>query len=121
LNDQMEPSSSNDHSIVFYHWWPKKDTTQWVQYDFAKAEKISSSKVYWFDDGDSGECRVPIAWRLLYNNGSQWVPVKNITPYELLKDKYSSVSFEPVTTYALRMEVTFPPKFSSGILEWSIE
>jgi hypothetical protein len=120
LNDQMEPKNSNDQSIIFYHWWPMKDTVQFVQYDFAKSETISSSKVYWFDDGPFGGCRIPAGWRLLYKDGEQWLPVKTKTPYAVLKDKYSAVTFEPVTTTALKLEVTLPKEHSTGMLEWSV-
>jgi hypothetical protein len=120
LNDQMEPKNSNDQSIIFYHWWPMKDTVQWVQYDFKKAETISSSKVYWFDDGPFGGCRIPATWRLLYKKGDEWIAVKTKKDYEVFKDKYSEVSFEPVNTTAIRLEVTLSKEHSSGIMEWSV-
>lgn len=121
LNDQMEPKNSNDQSIIFYHWWPMKDTLQWVQYDFEKPSTVSSSNVYWFDDGPFGGCRIPAGWRLLYKQGDTWVPVKNTKEYTILKDQYSSVSFEPVTTNALRLEITLPKEHSSGIMEWKVD
>jgi hypothetical protein len=121
LNDQMEPKNSNDQSIIFYHWWPMKDTVQWVQYDFEKPATVSSSKVYWFDDGPFGGCRIPAGWRLLYRQGDAWIPVKTKEEYAVAKDQYSSVSFESVTTSALRMEITLPKDHSSGMMEWSVE
>ncbi len=120
LNDQMEPKNSNDHSIIYYHWWPMKDTVQWVQYDFEKPSSVTSAKVYWFDDSPFGDCRIPAGWKLLYKSGDQWLPVKNTKTYDVLKDQYSEVSFEPVTTKALRLEVTLPKEHSAGILEWSV-
>lgn len=120
LNDQMEPKNSNDHSVIYYHWWPKKDTVEWVQYDFKEPAEVSSAKVYWYDDGPFGGCRIPAGWRLFYKQGDQWVPVKNKSAYDVLKDQYSAVTFEPVTTTALRMEITLPKEHSSGIMEWSV-
>jgi hypothetical protein len=121
LNDQMEPANSNDHSIIYYHWWPLRDTVQWVQYDFVKPSSVSSTSVYWFDDSPYGECRIPASWKIFYKDGDTWKPVRNKTPYEINKDKYSLLSFEPVTTSALRIEVTLPEKFSTGMLEWKVE
>jgi uncharacterized protein len=121
LNDQMEPKSSSDHSIMYYHWWPKKDTTHWVQYDFEKPETISSSKVYWYDDGPYGGCRIPAGWRLLYKKGEAWIPVNPKAPYTIVKDQYAEVSFEVVKTTALRLEVTLPKEHSSGIMEWTVQ
>jgi DUF1680 family protein len=121
LNDQVEPAHSNDHSVIYYHWWPRKDTTEWLEYDFEKPVSISSSKVYWYDDGPEGGCRIPAGWRLLFKQGDTWVPVKNKTTYEVVKDKYSTVTFDAVTTSALRMEVVLPSQFSSGVMEWVVE
>lgn len=121
LNDQMEAKNSNDHSIIFYHWWPIKDSVEWVQYDFDKEKTISSSKVYWFDDEPDGECRIPAGWKLLYKQGEKWIPVQTTTPYQVNKDKYSEVNFKPVKTTSVRMEVDLPRGFSAGILEWSVE
>lgn len=121
LNDQMEPKNSNDHSITYYHWWPMKDTVQWVQYDFKESATISSSKVYWFDDGPDGGCRIPAGWRLLYKQGDAWIPVKIKSDYLIRKDEYSNVTFDPIKTNALRMEITLSKEFSAGIMEWSIE
>jgi hypothetical protein len=120
VNDQMEPANSNDHSITFYHWWPMKDTVQWLQYDFNQTQNVSSSKVYWFDDGPEGGCRIPAAWRILYKKGEEWIPVEKNKDYDVKKDQYSEVSFKPVTTSALRIEVTLPKEHSSGIMEWSV-
>jgi DUF1680 family protein len=121
LNDQYDPVDSKDNSASYLHWWPKKNTTEWVQYDFDSTYTISSSNVYWFDDGPWGGCRIPASWKLLYKKDGQWVPVKNTTPYEIAKDRYNSVQFEPVTTTALRMEVQLPVEYATGIHEWIVK
>lgn len=121
LNDQYDPVDSKDNSASFLHWWPKKNTVEWVQYDFDSSHTISSSQVYWFDDGPWGGCRIPASWRLLYKKDGQWVPVKNTTSYEVAKDRYCSVSFEPVTTTALKMEVQLPADNAAGIHEWIVK
>lgn len=120
LQDQVIPKSSSDRSIMYYHWWPKKDTVQWVQYDFEKTESVSSAKVYWYDDGPFGGCRIPAGWKLLYRKDDQWVPVKTISSYQTKKDDFSTVTFESVNTKALRLEIQLPKEHSSGILEWSV-
>jgi DUF1680 family protein len=121
LNDQYDPADAHDNSALYLHWWPKHDTLEWVQYDFDQAYTISGSKVYWYDDGPFGGCRIPASWKLYYRKGDEWVPVVNKTPYEIAKDKYNSVTFEPVTTTALRLEVRLPKDNSSGIHEWSVQ
>jgi hypothetical protein len=121
LNDQYDPVDSKDNSASYLHWWPKKNTTEWVQYDFDSAYTISSSQVYWFDDAPWGGCRIPASWKLLYKKDGEWVPVKNTTSYETVKDRYNTVQFEPVTTTGLRMEVRLPVDFASGIHEWIVK
>jgi DUF1680 family protein len=122
LNDRETPKNSNDHDNIYYHWWPKKDTTQWVQYTFAKPTTVSSSNVYWFDDGPWGGCRIPASWKLLYQTSAgEWKPVTNKTPYAVTKDQFDTVTFEPVETSALRMEIQLPKEASAGIIEWSVD
>lgn len=122
LNDQLEPSSSHDGSIPYYHWWPKKDTVQWVQYDFAKPSKVSGVQVYWYDDGPWGGCRLPASWKILYKDaGGQWQEVKNTNEYMTEKDTFNTLRFTPVQTTALRMQVQLPKEHSAGILEWKVQ
>lgn len=120
LNDQREPKSSGDHSNRFLHWWPRKGTLEWVQYDLAEPTEVSAVEVYWFDDTGRGECRLPASWRLLYRAGEQWKPVENPTGFGCGLDGYNRTEFDPVTTDALRLEIQLPEKMSSGIHEWRV-
>ncbi len=120
LNDQWEPQSSSDRSKPYLHWWPNKGTLEWVEYAFARPERVSSVDVYWFDDTGRGGCRVPRSWRLLYKEGDRWRPVKSSSPYATEKDRYNHVSFQPVKTSGLRLEIQLQENFSAGILEWKV-
>lgn len=121
ISDQYEPKSSNDATAPYFHWWPKKNTTEWVVYEFDQPQQVSSSRVYWFDDGPWGGCRIPASWKILYKaaDGS-WQPVKTTSAYELAKDKYNRVAFEPVTTTALKLEVRLPSDNATGVHEWEV-
>ena len=121
LNDQYDPVDSKDNSALYLHWWPKKDTKEWVQYDFNGEYTVSSAKVYWFDDGPWGGCRVPASWKIYYRKDGEWVPVNNTSSYGTEKDKYNKVTFDPVKTTALRLELQLPADNSSGIHEWIVE
>jgi hypothetical protein len=121
LNDQYDPQDSKDSTFPYLHWWPKKDTTEFVQYDFDKPYTVSESKVYWFDDGPWGGCRIPASYKLYYQKDGQWVEVKNTVPYEIAKDKYNVLTFEPVTTTALKLVVQLPVDNSAGIHEWAVK
>ena len=121
LNDQYDPKDSKDASASYLHWWPKKNTTEYVQYDFDSAYTISSSTIYWFDDAPFGGCRIPISWKLLYKKEGEWAPVKNSTPYKITKDQYDIITFDPVTTTALKLEIQQPADHSSGVHEWMVK
>ncbi len=120
VNDQSEPRSSRDGDSSFFHWWPEKGSTEWVAYAFDKPSQVSEVEVYWLDDTGSGECRVPMSWRVLYKDGEEWKPVETPGPYGVEKDRYNKVAFKPVTTSGLRLEVVLPPEWSAGIQEWKV-
>jgi len=117
LTDQLEPSSSNDHSNSRFHWWPNKGTAEWVQLDFADTYRVHGAKVYWFDDTGIGACRVPDSWRLLYRKGETWKPVTHPSAYGVAADRYNRMIFDPVTTNGLRLEVQLQAQWSAGIHE----
>ncbi len=120
INDQIEPKNSNDHSVQFFHWWPKKGTTEWAQYDFDGSHEVSTVEVYWFDDTGQGECRVPASWKILYRFDGKWKPVWTEETYGVNKDQFNKVVFETVKTNALRLEVKLQEQFSAGIHEWRV-
>lgn len=121
LNDQVEPMNSADQSNTYLHWWPKNNSLEWVQYNFDKEHTVSESQVYWYDDGPFGGCRIPPAYKVYYKKGEEWVPVNPVGAYEIAKDKFNTLKFEPVTTTALKMEVQLPEKHSTGIHEWMVK
>ena len=120
VNDLFEPKSSIDHEVPYFHWWPHRGTAEWIQYEFTKQVTISSTDVYWFDDTGMGQCRIPKSWRLLYRSGRKWIPVDNLIPYEVEADKFVSVSFKPVTTRSVRLEIQSQERWAGGIHEWRV-
>ena len=109
LYDGKDPLSSADESYLYYRMRPEPGTAAWVEYEFKSPAKVSSAQVYWFDDRRF--CRLPTSWRILYKEGETWKPVANIESYAVGKDKFNSVSFAPVTTTAVRLEVEPTTKF----------
>jgi DUF1680 family protein len=122
LNDGVLPKSSKDQSIPRMTWWDHKGGTEWVSYRFPKEREVSTCAVYWFDDTGIGGCRVPAEWQLLWIDGQEWKPVKLTkgSAYGTAMDQFNKVSFEPVTTRELKLEVKLKPEFSGGILEWTL-
>jgi uncharacterized protein len=103
LYDGKDPLNSADESYLYYRMRPEPGTTAWIEYEFKSPTKLSSAQVYWFDDRRF--CRIPLSWRVLYKDGETWKPVANVEPYVVAKDKFNSVTFAPVTTIAVRLEV----------------
>jgi DUF1680 family protein len=122
LNDESEPKSSKDHAIRRMTWWDHRGGTEWLSYATAKPRKLSGASVYWFDDTGIGACRVPAEWRLLWRDGDEWKPVtlRQGERYGTELDRFNRVSFEPVTTKELRLEVKLQPGFSGGVLKWHV-
>lgn len=120
VNDNRIPESSHDHSIPRMTWWSHRGTTEWIGMEFEKPHSFSQAELYWFDDTGRGSCRVPASWKLLYRDGQKWRPVPSPSDYGLAKDQFNTVTFEPVKTDALRVEVQLQPEFSGGVLEWRL-
>jgi DUF1680 family protein len=121
INDGMAPAYMGDESNVFFHWWPQKGTTEWVEMTFAKEETVSETTLWWFDDTGHGECRVPESWKLLFKDGETWKPVDPKSAAGVLKDQPNIFKFAPVKTKALRLEVKLQPRWSAGIWEWMVK
>lgn len=120
INDGVEPKSSGEQPRAICHWWPHKGTEEWVQYDWKEPIAIEGCKVYWFDDTGRGECRLPQSWKILYFENGEWKPVQNKTSYQVKKDQWCEVRFEPVKTKALRLVVQMQNGWAAGVHEWKI-
>ncbi|MBN2138475.1 MAG: glycoside hydrolase family 127 protein [Sedimentisphaerales bacterium] len=119
-SDKLLPHSSNDHDIPRMTFWDHKGTAEWIQYNLEKPVKISAADVYFFDDTGVGSCRIPQSWRLLYDDAGQLKPVPNPSKFTTEKDKFNKVTFDPIETDKLRMELNLRENVSAGILEWRI-
>lgn len=121
INDMREPASSGDHSIPRLTWWDHRGTAEWAQLTWDSPRTISKVQVYFFDDTGQGQCRVPASWRVVYRDGREWRPVEARGEYAVREDAYSEITFQPVTTDALRVELKLRDGFSGGILEMTFE
>jgi len=120
VNDGEDPPASSDNTSTF-SFWPRRGTTEWIEYAFEKPATVSAVEVYWFDDTGRGQVRVPASWRVLYRDGAEWKAVEPRDPYGVEKDRYNSVGFAPVNTSALRLEITAQAQYSSGVQEWRVK
>lgn len=122
INDRLVPAGGDDRSIPYTHWWPKTNSTEWLSYEFKEAATITSSTVYWYDDQPWQGCKVPDSWKLYYKNSAgDWEEVKNPSGYPTDKGVACTVSFEPVKTTAVKLELVQPKDKSCGVFEWSVK
>jgi hypothetical protein len=101
--DGVDPLNSADESHLYYRMRPPVQKPAWIEYAFKTPTEISSSEAYFVDDRRF--CRLPAAWRVVYKDGNIWKPVANKEPYTVDKDKFNAVTFVPVKTTSVRIEV----------------
>jgi len=99
--DGVDPIGSADESHRYFRMRPPAGEAGWVEYDFKTPARISSSEVYFADD--KRFCKLPASWRLTYKDADQWKPIS--ATYAVAKDRFDAVTFDPVTTAAVRIEV----------------
>ncbi len=121
--DGIVPKTSGDLSVPRFTWWPEKGGKQWVEYVFPEKRKISVSRVFWFDDGPSGGCRVPKSYEILWFDNGGW---KAVEPLEggipaPKRDVFQLMRFKRVETARIRLVVEMEKGFSAGILEWRVQ
>jgi hypothetical protein len=65
---------------------------------------------------------VPKSWRILYQDEKgEWQPVEGADSYPTTRGTACTVHFNPVKTKAVRLEVTQPDEYSSGLFEWIVK
>ena len=144
--DGVEPTSSIDHSIPRFTFWPHKGAAaptgaapsgpvagdaaepagrEWVAIEFDEPRRVSEVSVYWFDDTGRGHCRVPRSWTLESGAGNSWKPVApqpaTHTAPGTAPDTFNTVRFTPLTTKGLRLKIDMQENFSAGILELRVK
>ena len=132
LNNGFTPESSFDrsHGLFALHEVELPESgVQWVQYDWTQPVSVNRVSVYWAVDHPrpgrvpgSGypPIQVPRAYRILYWNGREFVPVSHPQGLGLAVDAFNVTTFDPVKTRKLRLEVRLQTGVPSGILQWSV-
>jgi hypothetical protein len=117
LNNNNSPRNSRDVRRGSYGNWPRTGT-QWVQYEWTKPISTKQIDVYWWADGQG--VGLPAAWRVLYWDGNNFVPVTNSNGLGVERNKFNTTAFDEVTTTKLRLEIDSDGTRSTGILGWKV-
>jgi uncharacterized protein len=62
----------------------------------------------------------PKSCRLLYWNGTEFVPVKNPSGLGVAGNQFNTTTFDEVRTSKLKLEIESDGTLSTGILEWKV-
>jgi len=117
LNDDFAPRNSADARHHTYGNWPNTNT-QWVQYEWSQPVATRQMDVYWWIDGRG--VGAPKACRVLYWNGSKFVPVKEASGLGVAANAFNPTTFDEVRTTKLRLEMDSDGQLSTGLLEWKV-
>jgi len=133
LNDGFTPENSFDRSHGLYgvhqDWENETPGVPWVQYEWAEPVNINKIEVYWAVDHPRPGAlpgshwptiHVPKSYRILYWNGSDFVPVSQPQGLGLAADAFNATTFDAVKTNKLRLEVSVEKEEPAGILEWRV-
>lgn len=122
VNDGYWPDNSNDRHVPFYSLWPKKNSEEWVAYEFEQPQTISRASVFWYDDGPWGGCRIPLSWKVQYQDkNGEWADVVAKRTYKSEKDIRNEIEFEAVTSPFVRLCVQLSENESTGVYEFEIK
>jgi len=127
IYDLYDPLNSGDKGTGAFGNWRHNNgpigVWNWVQYDFHKEYKISSSDVYWWDDNQG--ITLPDSAYISYwdANTKSFIKIPGTVCGKrsgtIRWDQYNTTHFEPVTTNRIRLSFLGYQK-PQGILEWSL-
>jgi len=114
INDGLTPADSLPWRRRSLRWRPD----QWVQYDWVQPISTGEIDIFFWDY--YGAISLPDAYRILYWDGEDFVPVQNTSALELKNNQFNRISFDEIQTTRLRLEVDSAIMFIANILEWNV-
>lgn len=115
VNDGYTPANSADYTNGAYGNWSGEEaynTYNWVQYEWDLAKQLSSTSVYWWDDGQGID--QPSSAYIEYWTGTSWVLADSIGT-DL--DTYNTLKVDVLTS---RIRIYMKSAMATGILEWRV-
>ena len=133
LNDGFVPQSSHDRTHGSYAVRRDEEEADgvepWVQYTWGKPVQTAKIDVYWAIDqprpnalpgSEFYRLRAPKACRVLYWNGSGYIPVSNPRGLGIAADGFNTTTFDPVSTDRLRLEISPEDHHAASVLDWRV-
>ena len=118
--DGEEPASSSDSS-AYFDWWPVQGSAnEWVEMTFAKTvDRVVERDLLVRRHRPRRRPRAGVVAAALQVRRSVAAGQGANGAYATARNAWNAVSFTPVTTSALRIELAMQPGFSAGLQEWS--
>jgi DUF1680 family protein len=106
------------------------DGKAWIQCEWDEPRELGSTAVHWAVDRRSQvywgkrirgvDLSLPLSWKVMYQDGTEWRDVETADEYTLRLDLPNEVMFSPVKTRAIRLEID-SAQSPSAIQEWRID
>ena len=106
------PGAAGATDVPLFTWAGSRGATQWVQYTFPGDETVSKAEVFWTDAAAVVAAALPGRIAVEGSRGA-W-PVRS-RAQRVLADR-----IQPVTTSAMRIEVTMAPDGQRAVAEWRV-
>ena len=90
----------------------------WVQYEWTQSIKTNEIEVFWWDW--EGTMNLPLAYRILYWNGTDYLPVNNPQGLGFTVAEYNKTTFDEIETTKIRLELDSASRLTSSLLEWKV-
>lgn len=106
LNDDADPADPGQAQL-WGTWSGTRPATQWIQYDWARAVRVTSAELRFWRDSAAGTgdgVAEPDSWALQYWDAgtSAWRDVTGASGYGTSSTAFNRVTFDPVSTPRLR-------------------
>lgn len=121
VNDGVEATSSTVSGISHYGTWGNESSYETVTYTWSKAKEITSTEIYFWDDG--GGIHKPSVCKYEYKDkDGNWIEVPNASGLGLELDKYNVTTFDKITTKTFRVTLTKAEANGEGVglFEWKV-
>lgn len=113
LNTDADPASSNDPDG--FEIWNEPEGA-WLEYQWAQPVRTGSIDLY---IGGGGWDRSS-GYRVLYWDGTDYLPVTGVVGGETRRDRYNTTTFDPVTTTRLRLVYGGAENAGVAVLRWKV-
>lgn len=117
LNDGLTPTPRGNQRGSGNRPTPPR-SQYWVQYEWAQPISTKEIAVFWWNFNEG--LRLPMAYRISYWDGSQFVPVKNAAGFGLANNQYNTTTFDEIKTTQLRLELDSADRGIATLAEWAV-